>query len=301
MEKVQKDIVNGAKEYIDYIVSHIPQKDENGNITYYFSGSLAMLLLNLAKYIKPQYLNKNGEVKYARKEFAVPENNKKYLEQGIRPISLDVDVIEIESGTFAGKGGIYQLGKIRENCNLATSLCPQWERGAGTSYFDWLAGDRSFAGYDMAELTLEDNTKVVIADPLCLVLHKFADAIVCLRSIRNLKNKGKLTPQRETNLQKKYAKDIRDFSSMFNGVVGLYINVDFEKLAQHLLDTCPQTAFADVMQSESMDLIKVFSGDTMSEISGEYQGLFERFVNAIGATNKDMLQNQAEESAGQLL
>lgn len=301
MGKVQKDIVNGAKQYAEYIVSHILQKGEDGNIRYYFSGSLAMLLLNSAKCIKPQFLNESGKIKAEQEEFFIPEKNKTYLERGIRPIGLDVDVIEIEAGTFEGKGGIYQLGAIRENCNLATSLCPQWERGAGAGYFDWLAGDRSFVGYDIAELTLEDNTKVAIADPLCLILHKFADAIKCQTIICNLKNKGKLTPQRATDLKKKYAKDARDFSSMFNGVVGLYTDVNFEKFAQHLLDVCPQTAFTDIMQSESMDLIKAFYDDAMSEISNEYQGLFKKFINAMGTTNKDILRKQAEASARQPL
>lgn len=297
MEQKQNDIVDGAKQYTDYIVSHIPQKDEKGNTRYYFSGSLAMLLLNSAKSVKPQYLNKNGEVKYVQKEFAIPENNKKHLEQGIRPISLDIDVVEIESETFAGKGGIYQLCAIRENCNLATSLCPQWERGAGTGYFDWLAGDRSFAGYDVAELTLADNSKVIVADPLCLIFHKFADAIQCRRSICNLKNKGKLTPQRETDLQKKYAKDISDFSSMFNGVVGLYTDVNFQGFAQHLLDVCPQTAFTSIMQIESMDLIKALYDDAKGEITEEYQDLFKNFLDAINLTNENELQKQAEKSA----
>lgn len=45
----QEDIINGAAEYATYIASRIPQHTQDKKLAYYFSGSLAMLLLSSAK------------------------------------------------------------------------------------------------------------------------------------------------------------------------------------------------------------------------------------------------------------
>ena len=93
VEDNKKQIVDGAEQYACHIARNIPQTDENGKCQYYFSGSLAMLLLNSAKTIKPEYLSKDGFVESEQPAFSLSDKNKELLSQGIRQIGFDVDVI----------------------------------------------------------------------------------------------------------------------------------------------------------------------------------------------------------------
>ena len=45
MNSDKKKIVDGAKQYASYVARNVPQMDDMGRVKYYFSGSLAMLLL----------------------------------------------------------------------------------------------------------------------------------------------------------------------------------------------------------------------------------------------------------------
>ncbi len=157
---MQKElIIEGAKQYSGYITSHIPQENEEGAIRYYFSGSLAMLLLNSAKSFKPLLLDEKGKVIIEEQEILIPNKNKNSLLKGVREIGSDVDVITIDEKAFAGRGNIFHLAIIREKCDLATSLCSNWAKANGTMYFDWLTDERKFKDYNVAELTMLDGKK----------------------------------------------------------------------------------------------------------------------------------------------
>lgn len=280
---MQKElIIEGAKQYSGYITSHIPQENEEGAIRYYFSGSLAMLLLNSAKSFKPLLIDEKGKVIFAKQEIFIPNKNKNSLYKGVREITLDIDVITIDKQTFEEKANIYYLGKIRENCDLATTLCSKWEKNNGTMYFDWLADDRTFKDYNAAELTMLDGTKVLVVDPLYLTIHKFADGLACKISIERLLNNGKSTLKKE----EKYQKDLRDFASLFNGVVSLYSGIDFDKIIMHIYQACPDTAFSTIMQTNLEDKIEQFSSDIATLIDEENQKLFKKFIGSIDKQNK---------------
>lgn len=289
MEGQKQKIVEGAKQYSNYIIIRLPQVDENGNMKYYFSGSLAMLLLSSASSFKSVYIDKEGKTIRERQEIFIPEKNREYLLQGVRPISLDVDIVAVDDSAFYGCGVIYDLKTVKKMCSLATELCPRWETKDGTGYFDYLSGDRVFEGYDIAELTLQDGTKIIASDPLCMIIHKFADGIKCKVARENLASKGKLRPEREIKLQEKYQKDIRDFTSMFNGIISLYPDIDFKKVVNRLLETCPETAFSEIMKGDCTDKIKQFWYDAREQIVDDYQNLFGEFIGAIEIRNKEIL------------
>jgi len=287
MEEQKKKIVDGAKQYSEYIVGKIPQRDENGNVKYYFSGSLAILLLNSAVSVKSSFLDTEGKTTKTIHEFTMLDKSKESLAKGIRPISIDVDVVTTENNFFANKGNVYMLRAVRENCDLATALCPRWENSYGTSYFDCLDEERQFKGHDVAEITMIDGKKVVIADPLALIMHKFADAIKCSKIKKRL-----LEPERKQGRQVKYQKDINDFVALFNGVVSLYPKLDFKQLIEHFLETCPQTAFSNIMFTDSGDEIKQFYYDAIELIDIENKEMFSDFINAIGNQNNKILEEQ---------
>jgi len=296
MEEQKQNIIAGARQYSDYIVRHIPQRDENGNVKYYFSGSLAMLLLSSAVSVKSSFLDEKGMTIRDRQEFCIPDNNTDSLLHGVRAIGLDVDIVVVDDKTFVGRGGIYNLKTIRENCSLATELCPKWTNTYGTAYFDLLADERTFEGHDIAELTMQDGAKVIIADPLCLAIHKFADGIACLIQIKKLSSKGILKPETELKYLDKYQKDIRDFTSMFNGVVSLYKDVDFKQVVKHVLETCPETTFSGIMFEDSRDDIEQFYFDAKKQIDDKHQSLFGDFIEAIEKQNKSILVKRAKDT-----
>lgn len=280
---MQKElIIEGAKQYSGYITSHIPQENKEGAIRYYFSGSLAMLLLNSAKSFKPLLLDEKGKVIIEEQEILIPNKNKNSLFKGVREIGSDVDVITIDEKAFAGKGNIFHLAIIREKCDLATSLCSNWAKANGTMYFDWLTDERKFKDYNAAELTMLDGKKVLVTDPLYLTIHKFADALACKISIERLLNNGKSTVKKE----EKYQKDLRDFASLFNGVVSLYSGIDFDKIIIHIYQACPDTAFSTIMQTNLEDKIEQFSSNISTLIDEENQKLFKKFIGSIDKQNK---------------
>ena len=280
---MQKElIIEGAKQYSGHITSHIPQENEEGAIRYYFSGSLAMLLLNSAKSFKPLLLDEKGKVIIEEQEILIPNKNKNSLLKGVREIGSDVDVITIDEKAFAGKGNIFHLAIIREKCDLATSLCSNWAKANGTMYFDWLTDERKFKDYNVAELTMLDGTNVFVTDPLYLTIHKFADALACKISIERLSNNGKSTAKKE----EKYQKDLRDFASLFNGIVSLYSGIDFDNIVIHIIQSCPDTAFSKFMQTNLEDKIEQFSSDISTLIDEENQKLFNKFIGSIDKQNR---------------
>ncbi len=289
MDEQKQLIVAGAKQYLDYLTSQVPQRDDNGNLRYYFSGSLAMLLLSLARSIKPSFLDAKGKVVRASEEMSIPDRSRESLAVGVRPIGQDVDIVTIDDTVFDGKVYAYELSKMREKCDLATKLCPKWANGGGTMYVDLLASDRTFDGFDVAELTLLDSTKAVIADPLSLITHKFADALGCKTAIEIARGRGRLTAEKLAGYNANYEKDLRDFDSMFNGVVALYGKVDFNKVVEHILQTCPDTAFARKMHADVSDKIRQFGLDCKERIDADCQALFGEYIRAVVELNKATL------------
>ena len=280
-------IIKGAKQYSDHVTTNIPQKTEDNIIKYYFSGSLAMLLLSSAKSLKTMNVDENGMIKEQGQEISIPSANKNSLFKGVRAIGNDVDVILIDDTTFQGKGAIYSLSVIREKCDLATTLCPAWTY-SGTIYCDFLSDDRKFTAHNVAELTLNDDSKVFIVDPLDLIFHKFADAIFRLQNI----NKTPSFEQEDKYYVKQYYKDLNDFASLFNGIVSLYQDINFDKTIEHIINTNWGTAFYRLMRSNFNDELEQFSNqlEKLKLIDEGNQELFENFINCIDKQNKAILE-----------
>lgn len=286
-------IIQGANQYSQYITTNVPQLDENGNVKYYFSGSLAMLLLSSAQSIKPLQVDKEGKVIFQQEEVELADKQKEYLAAGVRPIGIDVDIVEVDEKAFVGHCGVYNLQAVRENCDLATELCPSWQKGGGTMYFDTLTDEREFAQYDVAQLTMEDGSVIYIADPMTLVAHKLADAIHYQKVLDNLKEKGTATPEVLAAKQAQYDKDIKDFTSMFNCLASLYPETDFNQLMERVLKNCPQTAFASLMSRESGDRLDRFFEDAKGHVDEENQESFGEFMGAAKHQNQVVLAKQS--------
>ena len=142
----------------------------------------------------------------------------------------DVDVVCIDNSCMRGMGKFYHLANIKQTCDLATELCPAWENGAGTAYFDMLDGAENSRGNDVAEIVLEDGTHVLIADPMGMIMHKLGDALTSKRIYNGFVESGKQDYANKND--EKYKKDIRDLAALFNAIVPLYVNCDFSAVAK---------------------------------------------------------------------
>ncbi len=199
----KQNIISGANEYASYIINNIPQKTEDAKITYYFSGSLAMLLLPSAKHLSFVGADSSGEIKFISPQVDIPESARTSFKKGVRPLSVDVDVVEIKENTFANKAKVYNIGAVKENCKLATALCPAWSKFGGTMYLDPLSDERNIKSHNLSSIELSTGEHIFIANPIDMMLHKLAETFA-------VQNKPKQVD--------KYEKDLKDFSSLFNGV-----------------------------------------------------------------------------------
>jgi len=289
---MKNNIIAAAKQYSDYITSQVPQKDENGNIKYYFSGSIAMLLLNSAVFVKSSYMNNDGQIVRDRQEFLIPEKHKESLLKGVRPLTSDIDLVVTDTQYMSGKNKPFMLNYVKENCNLALDLCPNWSTVIVNNVLDVLSFDRNITGHDIAELTMMDGSSVYVADPLCLTMHKFADALTCLRVIERMNN-GEIKATRLEEVKAKYKKDIQDFTSLFNGVVILYSDLDFQRIINHVYETCSDTAFSSNLNMDSINRIQQFYSDSIKFIDSDIQNLFGAFIGEIMSFNKEKINEKS--------
>lgn len=79
---------------------------------------------------------------------------------------------------------------------------------------------------------------------------------------------------------------MRDFASLFNGIVSLYSGIDFDKIVIHIIQSCPDTAFSKFMQTNLEDKIEQFSSDISTLIDEENQKLFNKFIGSIDKQNR---------------
>ena len=202
MDKEKQLILDAANQYTEYITTNIPQT-QNDEVKYYFSGSLAMLLIMGAKsFLRGTVADK--KFKQRGENIEIDSSSKSCLEQGIRTSSSgDVDVVEIEDDYFLRFSSIYNTKRVRENCSLTKTLFPTWREGQnGSMYLDLLNDDRKINAHNIACITLKDGTKVYTIDPVDLIFHKFADAISALRTSENAKAKGERNEYYDKNMRK---------------------------------------------------------------------------------------------------
>lgn len=294
MDEQKKKIVKAAEQYASYLAGKEPQVDENGRMKYYFSGSIAMLLLSAATSFKTSSVDIQGATIEEGREFEIPDKNRTALAQGVRQLSMDVDIVSTCDVFLKGE---HSLVNVRNNCDLVGDLCPVWMKpGGGTMYLDNLTDDREFVTHDVAELTMQNGSKILIASPLSLIVHKLADTMTCLRiiKVRLSKENGNELAPRVIQIKKKYEKDIEDFVSVFNGIVSLYPELDFKKLIEHILEAIPSSAISNITDMDWIENLKKFHADCKDKISDDCKDKFDKFVDDLIDINTYYMEQTAE-------
>lgn len=259
-----KSIQNGAKQYAEYLTENIPQT-KGEKVKYYFSGSLAMVLLSISKNIKNLKSDSNGQVtnNFPLKE--IPETARQSFENGVRPLSADIDIIEISDADFSNEQNnkVFNLSKIKENCSEWYSLCPFWHGFNGTMYVDILTNERELFSHNISIIELDNGKKILITNPVDLMFHKFSE--MCMINSEN-------SPL-------KYEKDCRDLSCLFNGLTKLQmIPSDPEKYLQSMTKSNHFSAVNNLLYYDYTDKIEKILKDTLPLIPQKEQNNFKKFI-----------------------
>lgn len=270
----KQDIINGAAEYATYVTNHIPQRNLDNNISYYFSGSLAMLLLSSAKNISFVGTNHDGEISYISPQIKVTPDAKNSFTKGARPLSIDIDVVAINDSVFAGQGKHYTLSNIKKNCHLATELCPAWSKSLGTAYFDILSDDRNILNHNMAALELENGNSILIVNPIDLMLHKVSESLFVQTKPKQIA---------------KYDKDLKDLASLICGIINLGILPEnFEEYIGEVVKNNPNSYLASEHETELAKLSK----DLIPYTDKQMYEKVKHIISSVASYNKSIQQIQ---------
>lgn len=275
---MNEKIKQGAVQYATYITDNISQTSGE-NLQYYISGSLAMLLLSSAKTIKPVLFDKDGNMVSNSPVIQVTEEASNAFSQGVRPISIDIDMVAVNEKVFNGTTRVYHLGAVKENCDLATILCPSWEKYGGTMYFDILSDERNITKHNVTIVELNNGKKVVITNPIDLMFHKFSEM-----PLMNLNSEAGMN---------KYNKDTKDFTCMFNGLskIGM-LPKNFKEYFQTLTTINEGSAINRFEFTDYSEQLTRMLTDILPYIDGTSKSQFEQLINQVKEFNKEQISKQ---------
>ena len=271
------DIQKGAEQFAIYLTENIPQTSRD-KVKYYLSGSLAMLLLSISKKIKPLKSDSNGNITFDFAEKEITGDAKSCFKFGVRPLSIDIDLVEIKDADFSNENNtkIYNLTKIKDNCPNWYNLCPSWHGCNGTMYVDVLSDVRGISSQNIAVVELEKNKKILIANPIDLMFHKFAE--MCLID-------------KDKNFYK-YEKDCKDLSCLYNGLTKL--NLLPENTQNYLTMMTKANNFSAVnnlLYYDYSDKIKQIFQDSKKFIEPANQKNYQNMISEINKFNEHALSN----------
>ena len=276
----KQDIINGATEYATYITSRIPQRDQDNKIQYYFSGSLAMLLLSSAKNIAFVGTDNTGDITFISPQLKVSPEAKNSFKKGVRPLSIDVDIVAIDDSAFAGKGKHYTIAKVKENCHLTTELCPAWSKIGGTMYFDILSDERDIINHNMAALEFENGQHVLIVNPIDLMLHKLSESIYL---------------QTKPKQAEKYEKDVKDLACLLGGIINLDILPEnFEEYIGEVLKNNPTSSISKNLIVNHETEFENLAKDLKPYIDKQIYDKAKQVLSVIAKFNKEKSESQPE-------
>jgi len=276
----KQDIKTGAVEYATHVTNSIPQRSLDGKIMYYFSGSLAMLLLPSTKNIAFVGTDSNGGIDFISPQSKLSKETRACFDKGVRPMSLDVDVVEIDETTFMHQGKHYTLSKIMDVCKFATDLCPGWKNMSGAGYFDVLSYDRAIGNHNIASLELDNGAKIYTANPVDMMLHKLAETLFV---------------QTRPKLAHKYEKDLKDLSCFLNGLISLeVIPDDFQAYLNTVVENNPDSAISGLTYSNLEKELKQLAKDIKPYIDAEKLPIVNSIIESTSAYNQSKIQTQPQ-------
>lgn len=270
-----ENIQNGAEQFASFITEKIPQTN-NEKVKYYFSGSLAMLLLSISKKIKPLKSDGNGNIINIASEKEITSDALKYFKNGVRPLSIDIDIVEMHDEDFSNMSStkFYNLKSIKENCQDWYSLCPNWHGFNGTMYVDILTNEREIFSHNMAILELSNGKKILTVNPVDLMFHKISE--ICM-----------INKERD---YEKFDKDCKDIACLYNGLSALeMLPKNAEKYLQNMTKNNNFSAVNNLLYNDYLDKIKSCYDNSKIYIEPEKQKDFQSMITSVENFNEQSI------------
>ncbi len=275
-------IKNATTKITSHLVNSVPQYVD-GQITWYYSGSLALNLYASAKSMRFVTLDENWRVlDFSNSSLPVNDDAQKHFTSGVRKISQDIDLVA-KSPNFSREMNPVAHTKIlrAQFPDDIGELCQVWATGALTGAFlDVLNDGRTFNGHHIAELTLENGEKIYALNPIDLLFHKIGETIIV-----------------QGNDDAKYQKNLGDISSLLNALssMGLLDENTFEHIIQiakingpesgiHKAFNKPETEVLGKLETLQKDLSPLITEESKETFNNVFEGLNE-FATAYSSSS----------------
>ena len=225
-KSLEKDIPNLTEIALNlgsYLASLSPQTID-GSLQYYFSGSLATMILANAESITEVDLNESNKIGAEISSKYVTEEQRMKIAKFTRKLGRDIDVVNVNGSLFGGApiDNKPHIQNIIQHVPQILSLMSEWKQTrAGSAYIDSLEGDRKITYHPVARVKTKDGDMYVTAPPE-LMAHKLSETIFCISQIERHPDIPEIR-----KINEKYEKDIKDLTSMFYGFKELYGKDEF--------------------------------------------------------------------------
>lgn len=215
-----------AKE-LGLFYNRISPQVKDKSLQYYFSGSLAAMILGNALEIVELDLDDSNQI-IGEKRIIISEEQREKIRTFSRKIGSDIDVVNVNGDLFYGSpvDDRPHIKNVVDNVENIYDLMSWHENSRGTAYIDNLESEREFSSHPVVKVITDEGDVYVTAPPE-LLAHKLSETMFFAEQLL----KGKVFDI----TQKKYDKDIKDISSLFYGFYELYGDDYLERIFNALI------------------------------------------------------------------
>lgn len=215
-----------AKE-LGLFYNRISPQVKDKSLQYYFSGSLAAMILGNALEIVELDLDDSNQI-IGEKRIIISEEQREKIRTFSRKIGSDIDVVNVNGDLFYGSpvDDRPHIKNVVDNVENIYDLMSWQENSRGTAYIDNLESEREFSSHPVVKVITDEGDVYVTAPPE-LLAHKLSETMFFAEQLL----KGKVFDI----TQKKYDKDIKDISSLFYGFYELYGDDYLERVFKVLI------------------------------------------------------------------
>lgn len=257
-------ITDGLSLFVDEYAKKEPYLDQNGNVRYYFVGSIAMMLLSKVKSFHTLKLNDVGNI-INTSEKTIDINDKARLEYAKSERRIhDIDIIYITNGV-TNPNAVFS--RYASDYGLSTN-----NSGAP---LDVLSDDIKIKSHIISKCELENGEIIYMKHPAAMVFHKMFDIMARFTVIKKFKAKGKNTD----NIEKEINKRLGDLICLIKGLVSY--DKDFIKsiIETYNVEFSLENCLSESRNFESKDFNELLNLIYKSGlVSEEEQEVFKKII-----------------------
>ena len=230
------NLIEISSDLGSYLASLSPQI-KDGSLQYYFSGSLATMIMASAENITEINLDESNNLLGEKISKDITKEQREKIAKFSRKLGLDIDVVNVNGSLYNGapKDNKPHAQNVIGHVPQVLELMSWRPTMAGSMYIDSLEVDREITRHQVVRVKTQNGDIYVTAPPEQLA-HKLAETMWLSSRILG----GKISDKQRS----KYEKDIKDLSSMFYGFKDLYDKEEFLSRVYVVLDEKKESLFS---------------------------------------------------------